>query len=126
MFYVIEYMADGAYKNGIDVQNQAMNNECESGTVNAKKVWWVQAEAVTGFYNAYQNQPQRTEYLKIAEGVWNYIQKYVIDKKTGEWIEDISPDNTVKPGQALAHPWKCPYHNGRMCIEMVRRLSSAS
>ncbi len=126
MLPVIECLADGAYKNGIDVQNQAMNDECERGVVNAKKVWWVQAEAVTGFYNAYQNQPQRTEYLKIAEGVWNYIQKYVIDKKTGEWIEDISPDNTTKPNQALAHAWKCPYHNGRMCIEMVRRLSTAS
>lgn len=103
-----------------------MNDECEKGVVNAKKVWWVQAEAVTGFYNAYQNQPQRTEYLKIAEGVWNYIQKYVIDKKTGEWIEDISPDNTTKPNQALAHAWKCPYHNGRMCIEMVHRLSAVS
>lgn len=109
MLPVIECLADGAYKNGIDAQNQAMNDEFERGVVNAKKVWWAQAEAVTGFYNAYQNQPQRTEYLKIAEGVWNYIQKYVIDKKTGEWIEDISPDNTTKPNQALAHAWKCPY-----------------
>ena len=64
--------------------------------------------------------------LKIAEGVWNYIQKYVIDKKTGEWIEDISPDNTTKPNQVLAHAWKCPYHNGRMCIEMIHRLSAVS
>ncbi|MGN0678277.1 MAG: AGE family epimerase/isomerase [Oscillospiraceae bacterium] len=126
MLPIIKQLADGAYKNGIDVQNQAMNNECENGKVNAKKVWWVQAEAVTGFYNAYQNQPDRTEYLQISEKVWDYIQKYVIDKKTGEWIEDISPDNTVKSGQPLAHPWKCPYHNGRMCIEMIRRLSSAS
>lgn len=46
--------------------------------------------------------------------------------KTEEWIEDISPDNTIKPNQALAHAWKCPYHNGRMCIEMVRRLSAVS
>lgn len=126
MLPVIEQLADGALKNGMDTDNQAMNNECENGTVNAKKVWWVQAEAVTGFYNAYQNQPDRTEYLKVSENVWNYIQQYIIDSKTGEWIEDILPDNTVKPGQALAHPWKCPYHNGRMCIEMIHRLSSAS
>ena len=61
MLPVIECLADGAYKNGIDAQNQAMNDEFERGVVNAKKVWWAQAEAVTGFYNAYQNQPQRTE-----------------------------------------------------------------
>lgn len=126
MFPVIEQLADGALKNGMDINNQAINNECENGTVNSKKVWWVQAEAVTGFYNAYQYKPDRTEYLKVSENVWNYIQKYIIDKKTGEWIENISPDNTVEPGQALAYQWKCPYHNGRMCIEMVRRLSTAS
>ncbi len=126
MLPVIEQLADGAYKNGIDAKNHAMNNECENGTVNAKKVWWVQAESVTGFYNAYQNQPDKIEYLQISENVWDYIQKYIIDPKTGEWIEDIMPDNTVKSGQALAHPWKCPYHNGRMCIEIIRRLSSAS
>ena len=44
-------------------------------------------------------------------------------KNTGEWIEDIQEDNTVTKGQALAHEWKCPYHNGRMCIEMIKRLS---
>ncbi len=120
---IIEELADGAFLHGIDAQNHAMNNECERGKVDAKKVWWVQAEAVTGFFNAYKNQPERTEYLKISEDVWDYIQKYVIDKKTGEWIENIAPDNTVKPHQALAHAWKCPYHNGRMCIEMIGRLA---
>ena len=71
-----------------------------------------------------QNLPKRHVYTLVKTG--SYIQKYVIDKKTGEWIEDISPDNTTKPNQALAHAWKCPYHNGRMCIEMVQRLSTAS
>lgn len=126
MLPIIKQLAERAYTNGMDSRKQAMNNECENETVNATKVWWVQAEAVTGFYNAYQNEPDKTEYLQASENVWNYIQTYVIDKKTGEWIENISPDNTVKSGQALAHAWKCPYHNGRMCIEMIQRLSSAS
>lgn len=126
MLPVIEQLADGALKHGIDSSYHAMNNECENGVVNAKKVWWVQAEAVTGFFNAYQHQPEKTEYRNLSEQIWNYIQTYVIDQATGEWIEDISPDNTIQPGQALAHPWKCPYHNGRMCIEMINRLSNAS
>ena len=123
MLPMIEGLAQGAYNNGLDKQKHAMNDECENGTVNAKKVWWIQAEAVTGFYNAYQMQPQKTFYRTVSEQIWSYIQKYVIDKETGEWIEDITPDNRIQPGQALVHPWKCPYHNGRMCIEMIRRLS---
>lgn len=123
MLPVIEGLAKGAYENGIDMQNHAMNNECENGTVSAKKVWWVQAEAVTGFYNAYQLQPEKSLYRKMSEQIWDYIQTYVIDKNTGEWVEDVNPDNKVNAGQALVHPWKCPYHNGRMCIEMINRLS---
>ncbi len=89
MLPVIKQLADGAYKKGIDSKSKAMNNECENGIVDSKKVWWVQAESVTGFYNAYRNQPEKAEYLKIAENIWKFIQKYVIDKKTGEWIEMI-------------------------------------
>ena len=122
---IVTELAKGAYQQGIDRENHAMNNECENGNVSAKKVWWVQAESVTGFYNAYQRQPEKKEYLEMSEQVWQYIQKYVIDPKTGEWVEDVSPDNTIQEGQALVHPWKCPYHNGRMYIEMIRRLSDA-
>ena len=126
MLPVIKGLAEGAAQNAIDGDNQAMNNECENGKVDAKKVWWVQAEAVTGFYNAYRNEPEKTSFLHLSEDIWKYIQNHTIDKRTGEWFEDIAPDNTVKPGQALVHPWKCPYHNGRMCIEMIRRLSVKS
>jgi mannobiose 2-epimerase len=60
----------------------------------------------------------------MSEQIWDYIQNFVIDKNTGEWVEDVEPDNHIKSGQALVHPWKCPYHNGRMCIEMINRLAS--
>ena len=126
MLPMIKALADGALKNGIDQAKGAMNNECENNVVDQKKVWWVQAEAVTGFYNAYTNEPGRTEYLDMAEQVWNYINTFVIDHAHGEWIENIKPDNTYDAGHKLAHPWKCPYHNGRMCIEMIERLSKTA
>ena len=122
MMPVIMGLALSAYNNGIDRENNAMNDECEKGIVNAKKVWWVQAESVTGFYNAYTLDSTKAEYLTMSNKVWEYINNYVMDKKTGEWVEDVNPDNTINKGQALVHPWKCPYHNGRMCIEMIRRL----
>ncbi len=47
MLPVINGLAEGAYRNGIDPVSHAMNNECENGTINRKKVWWVQAECVS-------------------------------------------------------------------------------
>lgn len=123
MLPVINGLAQGAYSNGIDKENHAMNNECENGKDSKIKIWWVQAETVVGFYNAYKNNPDNTEYPRISEQVWEYIKKHVIDPKTGEWIENIRPDNTFDHEQALVHEWKCPYHNGRMCIEMIKRLA---
>lgn len=48
----------------------------------------------------------------------------MVDKKSGEWFESIRPDNTIDNEKGMAHAWKCPYHNGRMCIEMMQRLAS--
>jgi mannobiose 2-epimerase len=86
MLPVIEGLAKGAYDNGLDMNNHAMNNECENGNVSAKKIWWVQAEAVTGFYNAYQLNPEKSLYKDMSEQIWDYIQNFVIDQNTGEWV----------------------------------------
>ena len=91
--------------------------------MNRTKIWWVQAEAVIGFYNAFALQPQREEYRECSERIWEFIRKYVIDPETGEWVENIERVDRIDTSQALVHPWKCPYHNGRMCIEMTMRLS---
>lgn len=120
---VINGLSEGCYENSIDWELRAMNTECENDKVLSTKVWWVQAEAVTGFYNAYQMNPNNEEYRLLSENVWKFIQNYVIDKKHGEWVENIDDVDNIDYTQALVQPWKCPYHNGRMCIEMVRRLS---
>ncbi len=121
---IIKGLAESACKNGMDWSLSAINNECEKNIVDTKKVWWVQAEAVTGFFNIYQKYPDGEKYLKNAEDVWRFIQEYVIDKNTGEWIENIEDVTSIDTDQALVHHWKCPYHNGRMCIEMIKRLSA--
>lgn len=123
---MIDGLADAAYRNAFDKRQNALNNEREGDRVDSQKIWWVQAESVVGFYNAYQKNPQKTEYLHTAEKIWEFIQHHVIDSKSGEWIESIPDDNLPDSGQALVHPWKCPYHNGRMCMEMIQRLSQAS
>lgn len=123
--FMISGLAEGALEHGMDTVLHAMNNEAENGIANTTKIWWVQAETVTGFYNAYQRHPEKTQYLEASQEVWNFIKEYVIDKNTGEWVENIDDVSSIDYTQALAHPWKCPYHNGRMCIEMIQRLQES-
>ncbi len=106
--------------------DHSLANEAENGVVDMTRVWWVQAEAVVGFLNGYQKNPEKSEYLRAAEDIWGYIRDYMIDKREGsEWFSGLDVDR--KPlGKPIADPWKCPYHNGRMCFEVIRRLRNAS
>lgn len=119
---VICELAEGAFEHGFDKSLNAMNNECERGVVNTTKIWWVQAESVIGFYNLFQLNPEKIMFKEASENTWKFICDYVIDKKSGEWIENIYDIDKIDDSQALVHPWKCPYHNGRMCLEMIKRL----
>lgn len=103
--------------------NNSLVNEAENGVVDTTRIWWVQAEAVVGFLNAYEKSPEHTEYLDASKAVWEYIKTYVIDKRCGEWFSGVDKNGTPidKP---IVEPWKCPYHNGRMCIEVIKRMQN--
>lgn len=116
--------AETVYAEGYDPCRHALNNENECGQVDRQKIWWVQAEAVIGFYNAFQKHPESTKYKEASADIWKYILDNMIDPRTGEWYESITAEDKVNESQGLAHAWKCPYHTGRMCMEMIRRLSS--
>ena len=100
----------------------SLANECDRGAVNENRVWWVQAETVIGFLNGYEKEPERTEYLEAAVSEWEFIKEYVIDKRTGsEWFWEVRKDGSPIEGRPVVEPWKCPYHNGRMCMELIKR-----
>ena len=86
----------------------------------AEKHWWPQAELWIGMINAWQ-LTQNEEFLEITEKNFEFVEKYIIDHKNGEWIwgvyADYSPILKDKAGF-----WKCPYHNSRACIELIKRL----
>ncbi|RYY08052.1 MAG: N-acyl-D-glucosamine 2-epimerase [Sphingobacteriaceae bacterium] len=84
--------------------------------------WWVQAEAVVGYYNAFQITAEN-HFLNKSVSVWNYTKQYIIDHKKGEWFWGINNDGSVMNGHGKVGFWKCPYHNSRACIEMVNRLN---
>lgn len=104
----------------IAYENNSLNNERDKDRINKIRVWWVQAESVVGFLNGYEKYGDK-KYLEMAENIWGYIKSELIDKREGgEWISQIEEDGrpTAKP---VVDPWKCPYHNGRMCLEVLKR-----
>ncbi len=98
--------------------------ECENGVVNEKRVWWVQAETVIGFLNAFEKSGEsEKKYLEAAESCLNFIFEYMVDKRSGsEWFSEVTKQGDPVAGLPIVEPWKCPYHNGRMCIELLRRI----
>ena len=108
------------YKVAFD--GHSLANECEKGVVNVHRIWWVQAETVVGFLNGYKMNPDKPEYLEAAKSEWNFIKEHVIDKRPGsEWFWEVDPEGKPYPDRPIVEPWKCPYHNGRMCFEVIRR-----
>jgi mannobiose 2-epimerase len=86
-----------------------------------EKHWWVQAEAIVGFYNAWQINGN-DKYLQLALNNWAFIKDKILDKQNGEWFWGIRGDGSIMPGEDKAGLWKCPYHNSRACIEIINRI----
>ena len=62
------------------------------------------------------------ENLVIAENCWGYIKAHLVDNADGEWYWSINEDGTVNLADDKAGFWKCPYHNTRMCLEIMERM----
>ncbi len=107
---------------GIAFKEGSVLNERENDKINTWRIWWVQAESVVGFLNAYQRYGD-SEYENISRSVWNYIKEKIIDRREGgEWYSQVDENGTPADFKPAVDPWKCPYHNGRMCLEVIERL----
>jgi mannobiose 2-epimerase len=115
-------MARAVLEEGLD-QDGGLLYEGSGGQVtNPNKEWWPQAEAVVGFYNAWQLTGDAA-FREAAVRCWRFIKERVADAEHGEWFWCVRPDGTPDPTQPKVSAWKGPYHNGRCCLEMIRRLS---
>ena len=113
--------AEACYVSAIDRKNGGFFGSCsEHGKMYNKKEWWPQAEAVVGFYNAYELSGEK-KYLNAAEDIWEYIKNNFIDHENGEWHNELNIDNTPDKNMLKAGFWKCPYHNARACFEIYKR-----
>ena len=89
--------------------------------IDANREWWCQAEAVVGFWHAWERTGEAA-FAEAAERVWGFIRRRVVDAEGGEWFWRVFPDGTVDRAEPKVSAWKGPYHNVRMCLEMMRRI----
>ena len=86
-----------------------------------EKHWWVQAEAMVGFYNAWQLSNE-DHFLSLSLKNWKFVQRNILDRINGEWFWGVTESGAVMPGEDKVGIWKCPYHNGRACMELIKRI----
>lgn len=101
--------------------SMAYEKNIRSGHLDAERHWWVQAETVVGFLNHYQHFGDEKS-LQTALDCWRYISNNLIDHQQGEWFWSILPDGSINRRDDKAGIWKCPYHNGRACMEILKRF----
>jgi mannobiose 2-epimerase len=106
---------------GVDDDGGIFNGTSHDGTEDDGKSWWPQAEAVVGFLNAYELSGEE-RYAEAAQHAFRFIGKRLVDREYGEWFWSVSRDGTPDLSKPKISGWKCPYHNGRMCIEAIARL----
>ncbi len=117
---ISDELIENIYENSYN--NNSIDDEVSDDTVNNRRVFWVQAEAVVGFINAWEKHPEKKEYYEAAINIWGFIRDNIVDKRPGgEWLHDVSLKGEQDSLASVVGPWKCPFHNGRMCIELINR-----
>lgn len=92
----------------------------DTGYVDTDRHWWVQAENVVGWINIWQYFGDESA-LQKALRCWQYIKLNLIDREGGEWWWSRDPERNINRKDDKAGFWKCPYHNSRMCLELMER-----
>ena len=127
-------MANSVERTGLDKDGGLFLESTRFGShLRTNKHWWLQAETLVGFMNAFEmtGDTKNWETVKLA---WDFIDNHVIDHKKGEWFTKVNrlgipflvePENDPSPyyrNDWKIDPWKCPYHNGRAMMELIKRI----
>lgn len=119
---IVEMVAKASEK-GLNADGSMVHEaNLDTGYVDSDLHWWVQAEAVVGFFNIYQYFGDESA-LQKAQHCWTYIKENLIDNENGEWHWSRRKDGTLNLDDDKAGFWKCPYHNSRMCLEIIERMA---
>jgi len=117
---LVEYIAAAADEGLLSDGSMIYETFLDKKQDEADRHWWVQAENVVGHVNLYQHFGDEVAMQKALR-CWEFIKKNLIDYKNGEWHWSVRIDGTINTDDDKAGFWKCPYHNGRMCMEVMER-----
>jgi cellobiose epimerase len=118
-------LAHAVLEEGLDADGGLLYEGRQGQIINPDKEWWPQAEAVVGFINAWALSGE-DRFLAAASRCWNFIQEKIVDHQHGEWFWRVSRDGAPDPAMPKVSPWKCPYHNGRCCLELIHRVENTT
>jgi mannobiose 2-epimerase len=119
-------------KHAIQITNAAMEGldkdgglwyeyDPEKDLLIKEKHWWPQAEAMIGFFNAWQVSG-KADYLQLSLSSWSFVKQFISNREGGEWVWGVNEDHSVMKGKDKVGVWKCPYHNSRACMEIIKRI----
>jgi cellobiose epimerase len=86
-----------------------------------EKHWWPQTEAMLGFFNAYELSGD-ADFARQSMQVWQFVKHHLLDTQNGEWFWGIDRHYAIMDGEDKAGYWKCPYHNTRVCLQLLQRI----
>ncbi|HUB83251.1 MAG TPA: AGE family epimerase/isomerase [Bryobacteraceae bacterium] len=122
-------MAGAVAREAVDADGSIFYEADATGAlIDPNKHWWAQSEAVVGFYNAYQLTGEK-RFCDLSRRAWEFIESKMVDRAHGEWHAKLKPGGIPfreheDSDACLVGPWKCPYHNSRVCYEMIERLKN--
>lgn len=116
---VADTFLDEAWESGRGIINE---KDLDTGEVDTDRHWWPQAEAMVGLDYAYSISG-KDKFQEALLDIWEYTKENIIDRENGEWFFRVDKNNNPYRDEDKLGMWKCPYHNSRACIELLRRKS---
>ena len=101
---------------GMDREYGGVYDAVRSNTLQDRKVWWTQCEAVNACLSMYQMTQEET-YLEKAASIWRFLTESMI-LPDGSWRGYVCRDGKPPAQKTPSGPPVCLYHNVRVCTRI--------
>lgn len=113
-------IADATLREAVEPDGAVINERNNTdGRLDTDRIWWVQAEAIVGFWNAWKLSGDE-RFRKAALACWQFTRDTLRDPEGGEWFWRVARNGENYPEEDKAGFWKCPYHNGRAMLCLLQ------